>query len=81
MTDRFGLPAQEAAHGRVQLAGNGCFLDAKREEPGFDRRAALEKVEGRQWVGTAISRGGEAVAQTVLRLVEVYDRSTSDSRR
>lgn len=51
---------REAAHrDRPELPGpgdaNGCFMDAKREEPGLGRRSALEEVEGRQRVGTASS--------------------------
>jgi hypothetical protein len=30
-----------------------CFVEGKREEPGLGRRAALEKLDGRLWVGSA----------------------------
>ena len=40
------------SNGRLQVAMNGCSVDAKRERAGPERQAALEKLGGRVWVGS-----------------------------
>ena len=37
--------------GREPVATNGCFGDVETEKRRSERRAALEKPEGLQWVG------------------------------
>ena len=46
-----------AARGRLLEIANGCFVEAKHENPLAERRAALEKLDGRVWVGTSPSDG------------------------
>lgn len=40
-----------AVPGRVPVATNGCFKDAEPERRRSERWAALEKPDGRVWVG------------------------------
>jgi len=39
-----------AARGRLPEIANGCFVEAEHENPLSERRAALEKLDGRDWV-------------------------------
>ena len=41
--------------GRLPVATNGCSPDAKRDQDTVERKAALEKHDGRVWVGSATS--------------------------
>jgi hypothetical protein len=57
-----------SAIGRLLEIANGCFVQAKHEYPLAERRAALEKLDGRVWVESTNSLAGRAVVQHELRL-------------
>lgn len=68
----------QAACGRRPEITNGCFVDANHETGEPEPRAALEKPDGRIWVGSASSRCSEAVAATAwLFSSRSYGRTTS----
>lgn len=49
--DRYRATTRTTALGRLPATTSGCFVDAKPEEPGPDRRTALEKFERQLRVG------------------------------
>jgi len=56
------------ASGRLPEVMNGCFVEAKHENPVAERRAALEKLEGRVRVGSGCSDDEEAAVRGQQRL-------------
>jgi hypothetical protein len=49
------LSGRTTGSGRVLVATNGCFGDVEPEGSRLERRAALEKPDGRVWVGSVSS--------------------------
>jgi|GEM_PF-7105440 len=72
--DRFGAGALMGGFWPVSLATNGCFVDAKPERGRSARRAALETLDGRVWVGFSRSPSAEAAVHGQVSAV----RATSD---
>ena len=76
-----GTPAsclsRMAACGRVPVATNGCFVDAELERGRSERRAALQKPDGRVWVDCRSRSEGKAV----IRLFSSTDLPTASAGR
>jgi len=62
--DRSAALPPRSVHGRVPVAKNVSFLDAKRAAPSPGRTTASGEVERRQWVGSTSSPVETAVIRT-----------------
>ena len=56
------------AIGRELVVTNGCFGDVEPKESQSERRAALERPEGLQWVGSGSSRRALELALSSIKL-------------
>ncbi len=70
-----GLKPRTTASGRNLVATNGSFEDVEPVRTRSERRAVLERPEGRLWVGSGSSRRALELALSSIKLTFTWQGS------